>query len=103
MIDSLVAANAPQEIIDKFIARVSPEDSNDCEVWEENWESFNFFMALTTQWNVTPMGQCLGISYPSVNSLFDIYAVQPDKRINLFNDVQVMERSVIEFINREKK
>lgn len=103
MIDGLIAVNAPEDVIESARARFEGSISEDCEVWPENWQSLELFVALGTQWNVSAMGHYLGINYPAVDAIMNILAVPKKQKPDLFSDLQIMERAALEYINRDKK
>ena len=72
----------------------------DFEVWEEHWESVMFFLKMMTQWRTT-MGGVVGLDYSVLQMLFDLYDVS--NRQEVFEDIQVMEKEAIKFLNKENK
>ena len=75
-------------------------EEEDFEVWEEHWQSVMFFIKMMTQWRTT-MGGVIGLDYSVLQMLFDLYDV--DNRIDIFEDIQVMEREAMKHLNKEKK
>ena len=53
-----------------------------------------------TQWRTT-MGGVIGLDYSVLQMLFDLYDV--NNRIDIFEDIQVMESHAITLLNKEKK
>jgi len=84
------------------VRNYSGQDSDDCEVWQENWESVLLFLAMGTQWNISPVGHPLGINYGSLESTMKMSAVKKKKRASLFMDVRVMESAALD-VFREKQ
>ena len=72
----------------------------DCEVWEENWETVLMFIRMSTQWN-TSMAGLTGLNYPSLEWLCKLYSVQDP--VALFEGVQVMETTALSILNAERK
>ena len=68
--------------------------SQDCEVWEENWEAVEMFLRLQTQWRVG-MNGLIGLDYQAANWLFRLYAVKVKDQRSLLEDLQVMEAAVL--------
>lgn len=91
MIDGLVAMGAPPEIIAAAKNRITRQEEYDCEVWPENWESVTLFLALQTQWTVSPAGRFIGINYPSIESVMNISGVKKKGRMDMFDDIRLME------------
>ena len=86
--DEPAAANA-------FIAAiVKKKDAGEVEVWPENWQAFNLFARLGTQWSVGAGGPT-GLRYEAVYPLLDRVASTPDEWDALLDDVAVMEREAL--------
>ena len=98
----MVAVNAPQAVIEAAVRNYSGQDSDDCEVWQENWESVLLFLAMGTQWSISPTGQPIGINYGSLESTMKMTSVKKKKRASLFMDVRMMESAALD-VFREKQ
>jgi hypothetical protein len=71
------------------------------EVWPENFEVFQLFSALQTQWRTGSNGPT-GLDY---NTLFQYMALQdiaPERQRELLPDIQVMESAALSEIHRKK-
>lgn len=71
------------------------EESEDFEVWEENWETVQMFLRVQTQWNVSIDG-LLGLKYEVLlgsGGLFDLYNVK--NRTDVLERLQVMEATAL--------
>lgn len=77
------------------------DEDDDCEVWQENWQSVTLFLALSTQWNVSPAGSALGINYVSIESIMRIFSIKKKKRVAMFDDIRLMELAALGVL-REK-
>lgn len=86
-----------------------PEDPFDEDVgfgvWPENWETFLMFLRVSTQWNVGGMGGFLGLRYEGVWGVLDRYLRDKttEERIEVFEDLQIMERAALEVLNEKKE
>ena len=69
------------------------------EVWEENWDTVQMFMRLSTQWRMSMSG-VTGLDYASLSWLCKLYEVK-DQRI-LFEGLQVMELVALSFFNKKR-
>lgn len=98
MIDGLVAVKAPQEVIDAAKCNYIGEDSDDCEVWEENWLSVMLFLAVSTQWIISPFGGYIGINYTALQSTMSMIGIKKKKRASMFDDVRIMESAALEVL-----
>lgn len=68
------------------------EESDDFEVWEENWAAVEMFMRAQTQWRVG-MNGLIGLDYGAVAWLLTLYEVEDHR--SLLEDLQVMEGAVL--------
>ena len=58
------------------------------------------FKKMMTQWRTT-MGGVIGLDYSVLQMLFDLYDV--NNRQEIFENIQVMEREAMSYMNKEKK
>jgi len=67
-------------------------------VYRSNMEAIDFFMRLQTQWMISPMGERIGLHYPSVETASRVLGVPltPD----LFDKVQIMEMTALKVLRR---
>lgn len=67
-------------------------------VYPENLDAIHFFMRLQTQWTISPMGERIGLHYPSVETAARVLGVSltPD----LFDKVQIMEMTALKVLRR---
>jgi hypothetical protein len=77
----------------------SRKESNNFEVWEENWEIVEMFMRMQTQWNVGMSG-AVGLNYPSLEWLCKLYAVQDPLKI--FEGIRIMEASALKCFTEQR-
>lgn len=69
------------------------------EVWPENWETVQAFLALSTQWRVNAFtGKFLGLIYSSVESTLRMMKI--DNTPEVFHGLRVMEAAALEALNR---
>ena len=75
-----------------------PEEpqSQDFEVWQENWEAVVVFMRCQTQWRTTMSG-LLGLDYTAVAWVLKLYEIE-DQR-SMLEDLQVMEAAAMQALN----
>lgn len=70
--------------------------SDDFEVWEENWPIVEMFLRCQTQWRTTAAGVC-GLDYSAVNWLFRLYGVDDCRA--MLEGLQVMEVEAVKVLN----
>ena len=71
------------------------EESEDFEVWDENWETVQMFLRVQTQWTVS-MDGLVGLKYEVLlgsGGLFDLYNVK--NRTDVLERLQVMEATAL--------
>jgi len=73
------------------------EDSDDFEVWDENWDTVTMFLRLQTQWNVV-MGGFTGLKYEVLRWMCDLYSVEDPKA--MLEGIQVMEAAALQELNK---
>lgn len=84
-------------------AALGDDEDERFEVWPENAETVETFMALQTQWRLGPMGGYLGLDYPGMQSVFMMRGVKKGKpRRVLFDDLQAMERAALPILNAKR-
>lgn len=95
VIKGLMQANAPPEVIEAARRNSEGSDFQECEVWEENWQSLLFFLAIDTQWIVAPMGGYIGLNYPSIKAVMWIQDIRKKRRKEIFADLQIIEKTIL--------
>ncbi len=71
------------------------EESENFEVWEENWEAVTMFLRMQTQWT-TSMAGYVGLKYEVLlgsGGLFDLYNVE-DRR-DVLERLQILEATAL--------
>lgn len=63
-------------------------------IWPEHWQSFQIFCSLRTQW-ITGFNGRTGINYCSIPVVFDLYNIEQQKRLAIFEDIMVMENAAL--------
>lgn len=71
------------------------------EVWPENWQAFETFMRLTTQWNAG-VGGLIGLRYEALYPLLDRAAADASEWEVLFDGVRAIERGALDQIAQDK-
>lgn len=80
------------------VKKTQPED---LEVWIENEDALEVFLAMVTQWRYAPFGGIVGMDYPSLNSVMDMLCIESRKEMFYF--IRLMESAALEVINAESK
>lgn len=79
-------------------AGLTRDDIKDSEeeilVWAENWQSLEIFCSLRTQWIAGFNGRT-GINYCSLPVVFDLYNIEKNSRLKIFEDIMVMENAAL--------
>ncbi len=69
-------------------------------MWEENWQAFDVFETVRTQWRVG-FGGATGLDYSAVYPLLDRFADDPKDWRRLLDDVRVMEAAALDAMRPE--
>ena len=105
VIRSLKKSGAPQEVIDAAKKKSKPNEEV-FEVWEDNWESFLFFLDVSNQWFVESgfnEREYLGLNYPSIESIIRTFQpVKKNKRQGLYRDLRTIELAALPILNKRK-
>jgi hypothetical protein len=75
-------------------------------VHADNWEAFNLFVALKTQWNIMAVEHRViytGLNYQSIAALFSVKRISKAKQAQLFDELQIMEQAGMQVYNEVKK
>lgn len=111
VIDGLVRAGAPAELIEQAKARQQASESqqqsqDDFEVYEENWDAFQFFLYVTGQWNAVAGGlggiYYMGLSRVNIEAEMNMRGIKPADRVELLNKLNVMEHAAMSELNKVK-
>lgn len=102
LIEDMEAFGFSEEDKEEMLKRGTNKDSEDFEVWQENWEALNIFLICSTQWISSPNG-ITGLYYPSLFGLID-RLVKKKKRVEVLGCVQCIESGVLlELSDRKQK
>ena len=77
-------------------------ETNDVEVWPENWRVWGLFMKLCTQWRYSFSGPT-GLDYAAVYPLLDRTASSSDDWHQLFDDLRVIELAARQRIREQQE
>lgn len=94
MAQDLAALGAPKELVELH------EQSESFEIYEENIESVEIFLRLSTQWNSSE-GYFKGLNYQSINTIFEILETKNRKLV--FDNIQIMELAAIAVLNKSEE
>ena len=70
-------------------------------MWKENWAAVDLFLRVQTQWRVGGLGTLIGLCYADVLSVGRLLEIPNLSEV--FEDLQVLEVTVVGLINKEKK
>ena len=97
LVDDMKRFGAPEDLLEETILEASPV----IEIWPENFDVFQLFLSLSSQWVIIPgMAAVLrvGLRYESVEAVMRIKRLK--NRSGLFDDLQVMEFAALEVLNK---
>ncbi|MDD4947207.1 MAG: DUF1799 domain-containing protein [Gallionella sp.] len=72
-------------------------EAQDFEVWEENWESFCWFIRLGRRWIFNQNdGSRICLDDAAIQAQFEIFGIKRKKRAAIMADLLEMERAALE-------
>lgn len=72
--------------------------SEETECWPENWDAFEIFSSMSTQWNVGIKG-AIGLRYESLPVLFEAFGIETKSRAEMIQSLRIMENEALHVIN----
>jgi hypothetical protein len=72
------------------------------EVWPENLNTVNTFIAMATQWRVA-MGGYTGLDYAALESVMRLIKIPEDEQREVFEGIRIMESVALEIIGKAKR
>lgn len=76
-------------------------DDDVAEVWPENFEAFELFSTLQTQWR-TGMSGPTGLDYNTLFTFMTLKKLSYERHCELLDDIRVMESAALTEIHRKK-
>ena len=84
-------------------AAASSEDEDDFELWEENLESYNWFVKLSRRWVFNQFdGSRIRLDDVAIQVQFEIYGLKKSKRKTIMDDLLAMEFAALEVLNAKE-
>ena len=77
-----------------LVAQSVPQSIDALYLWPENVRSWNLFQATDTQWTMGP-NSAIGLNYSGVEVVMRKYRVKRCDELQVFRDIQVMERATL--------
>ncbi len=105
MIDGLIEAGAPEQVIAAARSSMTPPETH-CEVWPDNWPTLTFFLSLNTQWQrvIGLGGQAwLGIPSTAIESEMCMQGIARKRRPALLASIRLMEHAALAVLNKVKE
>jgi hypothetical protein len=87
--------------LDAFGFSASDYEHEQVEVWPENWQAFDLFRALSTQWRVGMAGPT-GLDYNTLFHKMDRMRLEPDEYDELEADIRTMEFAALGAMNTKE-
>lgn len=70
-------------------------------IWPDNWEAFEVFAAMQTQWRVSMAGP-VGLDYNALEPVMRLRGIAKRDRGEVFDAVRVMELAALEVMRAKK-
>ena len=71
-------------------------------IWDINWDTFNLFYSMTTQWRVG-MGGAVGLDYSVIPTVGKLLGFKTKKINEMFPDLRVMENEALVTMGENQK
>ena len=84
-----------------FGLTVDEASGPETEVFPDNIQATNAFIAMLTQWRIGPTG-ATGLVYEALPLVFDMTGISADDRRFVFDDLRTMEDAALNFIRSKK-
>ena len=78
----------------------SDYDDEYIEIWQDNFDAFKLFRAMSTQWR-TSMNGIIGLDYNCMQWVMKINNITESETI--FNDIQIMENEALRIMHKTKE
>lgn len=75
--------------------------SGDVEVWPDNRQTVNVFIAMSTQWRTGSAG-AIGLDYGALPSVMEMLGVDAADRPEVFDGLRLMEDAALEEMRSQK-
>ncbi len=72
------------------------------EVWPENWQAFQIFGQMGTQWRVGFNGPT-GLDYQTLFEILDRYSLDGDEWWQMFDDIRLCESKALDTIQKNAR
>ena len=61
-----------------------------------------FYLTVSTQWIIAPMGGYVGLNYVAVEAAMNMAPIMKYRRRSLFTDLGLIERTMLPILNKRK-
>lgn len=76
-------------------------EANRADVWPDNVDSVNVFIAMSTQW-IVDSGAAMGLNYGSIEPVLRLVKVPRKDWPEVFDDIRVMEDAALEQMRTQR-
>lgn len=99
-------AGVAEDVIAEQCAKMQPQTpEDDFEVWPENWQCLNVFLALDSDWNISigfESRHYNGIHTQAIESAFNIFKIPHKQRIEYLAKLKAMQYAALPLLNKPK-
>lgn len=82
----------------EWLLATLPDEPEEFEIWPENLQSLEVFLACSTQWNVHFSGKAQGLNYPALEAVLRMQGCMEQQQI--FEDLRAMEYAALDEFNK---
>lgn len=105
MVKNLVAAGYSPDSVAAY-QRAQKTAQVDFEIWQENWDSWIFFLQVSTQWIVAAGGMgglfYVGLQRNCIESEMNMRGIKKAQRLTLIDDLYIIEHAALAVLNQPK-
>jgi hypothetical protein len=84
-------------------AAANSDDEDDFELWEENLESWEWFIKMGRRWVFNSFdGSRIRFDDVAIQVQFEIHGIKKSKRKNIMDDLLAMEAAALEVLNTKE-
>lgn len=76
-------------------------DAYQAQLWPENWQAWQLFRAISTQWRCGSNG-VIGLDYGALDREMLLQGIPEDEQLQLRDDVRLLEAAALEAIYEEE-
>ena len=82
------------------IQREDVEDTSDVEIWPENYQTYEIFRSVSSQWRVGPAGPT-ALDHNTVFKHMELMQLKPKKQLGIIQNIRIMEQAALDQMHKK--